>query len=51
MESEKNKKTLNNKENEGLIFLDISGNIVRNKGDGTTEIVDETTDEFFTWKP
>ena len=51
VESEKNKKTLNNKENEGLIFLDISGNIVRNKGDGTTEIVDETTDEFFTWKP
>ena len=50
VESEKNKKTLNNKENEGLIFLDISGNIVRNKGDGTTEIVDETTDEFFTWK-
>jgi hypothetical protein len=50
VEGEKNKKTLNSKENEGLIFIDIRGNVVRNKGDGTTEGVDETRDEFFTWR-
>jgi len=50
VEGEKNKKTLNSKENKGLIFIDIQGNVVRNKGDGTTEDVDETRDEFFTWR-
>ena len=50
VEGEKNKKTLNSKENKGLIFIDIRGNVVRNKGDGTTEDVDETRDEFFTWR-
>ena len=50
IENEKNKKTLNSKENVGLIFIDINGNVVRNKGDGTTEDVDETRDEFFTWR-
>ena len=50
VEGEKNKKTLNSEENEGLIFIDIQGNVVRNMGDGTTKGVDETRDEFFTWR-
>ena len=51
VEGEKNKKTLNSEENEGLIFIDIQGNVVKNMGDGTTKGVDETRDtEFFTWR-
>ena len=50
VEGTENKKALNSLENEGLIFIDLNGDVVRNTGDGKTKKVDETTDEFFTWR-